>query len=124
MAGEGFAGCSPDRLAAAVLAVAADPAVGRAVVARGAGALELAGDALGEHLAELDAPLVERVDVPDRALHEHLVLVQRDQRAERFGREPLGHEQVAGAIAREGPVRDELGAYALCRPLLGAAPER
>ena len=30
--------------------------------------LELRNDPLPKHLAELDAPLVERVDVPDRAL--------------------------------------------------------
>ena len=35
-----------------------------------------------EHLAELDPPLVERVDVPDHALGEDAVLVERDERAE------------------------------------------
>ena len=37
---------------------------------------------LGEHFAELDAPLVEAVDVPDRTLHEDRVLVEGDQLAE------------------------------------------
>src|SRR5262245_13547835 len=32
------------------------------------GRLELADDAFGQHLAELDAPLIERIDVPDHAL--------------------------------------------------------
>ena len=65
-------------------AIAADQRVGRAVVARASGSaalVELRDDALREHLAELDAPLVERVDVPDRALREDAVLVERDERA-------------------------------------------
>ena len=33
-------------------------------------ALELRDNALGQHLAKLDAPLVERVDLPDGALSE------------------------------------------------------
>src|SRR5690349_21635156 len=36
-------------------------------------------DRLRERLAELDAPLVERVDAPEMRLHKHLVLVQREQ---------------------------------------------
>ena len=42
-------------------------------------ALELGDDALGEHLAQLDPPLIERVDVPDGALGEYAVLVERDE---------------------------------------------
>ena len=70
-------------------------------------ALELRDDSLGQHLAELDAPLVERVDVPDRALGEHAVLVERDQLAERFRREPLGEDRVRGTIALEDPMGNE-----------------
>src|SRR4051794_26998094 len=52
--------------------VAADQGVGGGVVGelRLALRLELGDDPLGEHLAELDAPLVERVDVPDHPLGE------------------------------------------------------
>ena len=39
----------------------------------------------GQLLAKLDTPLVERVDVPDHRLHEHLVLVPGDQLADRAG---------------------------------------
>ena len=53
----------------------------------------------GEHLAQLHAELVERVDVPDHALREDAVLVQRDQRAQDRGREFVGEDRVAGAIA-------------------------
>jgi len=44
---------------------------------------ELGDDRSGQLLAELDAPLVERVDVPDDALDEDLVLVERDEPSER-----------------------------------------
>src|SRR5262245_26475527 len=51
-------------------AVAPDQGVGRAVVVElGLGiGRELGDDPLGQHLAELHAPLVERVDVPDGPL--------------------------------------------------------
>src|SRR4051812_309382 len=64
---------------------------GGGVEAGDVGALGQGGfDAPGEDLAELDAPLVEGVDVPDRALDEHLVLVEGDQLAEDRGGELLG----------------------------------
>src|SRR5215470_7876303 len=64
--------------------VAADERVGRRVVAElGFGsALQLRDDRHRQRLAELDAPLVERVDVPDGPLREHAVLVERDERTE------------------------------------------
>ena len=40
---------------------------------------QLGQDGVGQFLAKLDAPLVERVDVPDDPLHEDLVLVERDE---------------------------------------------
>src|SRR5690606_9206089 len=60
-------------------AQAPDQRVGRGVVTqrRLLAGEQLGRDAGGELLAELDAPLVERVPVPDRALHEHLVPVPR-----------------------------------------------
>ena len=48
------------------------------------GAAQFGGDAFGQHLAQLHAPLVERVDVPDHALGEHAVLVQRHQRPQHY----------------------------------------
>jgi len=50
---------------------------------------EFRNDALGERFAELDAPLIERVDPPDRALSEDDVLIKRDKLAERSGRQTL-----------------------------------
>src|SRR6516162_10209788 len=65
-------------------AAPADEIVRRAVVPEpGLGlALKLGDDPLRQDLAELDAPLIERIDVPDRALGEHAVLIERDQLAQ------------------------------------------
>ena len=71
-------------------------------------ALELGDDRLRQHLAQLHAPLVERVDVPDRALREDAVLVERDEAAERGRREPVREDRVRRAVALEDAVRHEL----------------
>src|SRR5579875_2346757 len=57
-------------------AVAADQRVGGAVVLQVglSSAFELGRDSLRKHLAQLDAPLIEGVDRPDRALREDAVL--------------------------------------------------
>src|SRR3984893_10845096 len=74
----------PSRLALE-LAVTADQVVGRTVMAELwlGHALELGDDALGQNLAEFDAPPLERMDVPDGALGEHAVLVERNQLSQR-----------------------------------------
>ena len=59
---------------------------------------QLRRDALGELLAELDAPLVERVDPPHDALREDAVLVERDERPEHVRGEPLGQQDVVGRL--------------------------
>src|SRR6266508_4393788 len=64
-------------------AITLDQRVGRGVVLQ-IGLLlghQFRLDPRGQDLAQLHAPLVERIDVPDRPLGEHLVLVQRDQLA-------------------------------------------
>jgi len=66
---------------------------------------DLGGGALGQRLAQLHAPLVERIDVPDHALHEYAVLVQRDQCAQRVRRESFGEDGVARPVALERAVR-------------------
>src|SRR5262249_47482863 len=101
---------------------ATDQGVRRAVVSelRLRGALELRNDALREDLTELDAPLIERVDLPDGALREHVVLVESDERAQRFRREPLGQDRVRRTVAldpwrRHEPVRRALRLHLLGR---------
>src|SRR6476659_3053420 len=73
------------------LAIAPDQSVGGAVVAELGflGALELGDDPLRERLPQLHAPLIEGVDLPDGALGEDAVLVERDQFAERSRRQLL-----------------------------------
>src|SRR4051812_38484655 len=41
-------------------------------------AFQLRRNPIRQHLAQLHAPLIERVDVPDRALDENAVLIQGD----------------------------------------------
>ena len=80
---------------------------------------ELRDDALGQHLAQLDAPLVERVDVPDHALREHDVLVERDQLAERRGRQSRQQQRVGRPVALERAMGDQPVGRAF-----GSAPPR
>jgi hypothetical protein len=49
-------------------------------------ALKFGDDSLSQHLTQLDAPLVERVKVPDHTLREDRVFVEGDESAERFRR--------------------------------------
>src|SRR5688572_26293231 len=58
--------------------VATNQSVGRRIVCelRLLLGLQLRHDALGQYLAQFHAPLVERVDVPDRPLREDAVFVQ------------------------------------------------
>src|SRR5262249_61171856 len=62
-------------------------------------ALEFRDDALGQHLTQLNTPLVKRIKVPDCALSENGVLVERYQLAQRFRSEPFSENHVGGAVA-------------------------
>ena len=46
---------------------------------------EFRQDAVCQLLAEFDAPLIERIDIPDDALYENLVLIQCNQRTQGLG---------------------------------------
>src|SRR6266581_1951202 len=108
------------------MAIAPDQRVGRAVVReRGIdGAGNFRRRTLGQRLAELHAPLIEGVDVPDRALHEHAVLVECDQRAERVRREPLAKDGVAWPIALEAAMWNQVVGCSLGLHFLGGLSER
>lgn len=69
---------------------------------------EIAFDGLGESLAQLNAPLVEGVDVPDDALSEDLVLVGGDEGAESEWRQLLDDNRVGGAVSGEHLVWNEI----------------
>src|SRR5579884_2972272 len=103
-----------------------DERVGRAIVLEGwlGRAFKLGHYSLGQHLSKLNAPLIERVDVPDRALGEHAVLVQRDERAERFRSQSLGQDRGRRAIPLEDAMRHEPLRRSLCSDLLGSLPKR
>src|SRR5262245_48041304 len=87
-------------------------------------ALEFRVNQLCTHLVEFHAPLIERVNVPDRALGEYAVLVKRDQLAENFRREPIGEDRVRGAVALKDAVRYEPVRRALCLDLFSCLSER
>src|SRR5436305_948541 len=107
-------------------AVAADECVGGAVVTERGFVVgrELAGDLLRQHLAQFDAPLVEGVDRPDRALREDTVLVQRDERAQRVGRQAFEQHRVGRTVALEHAMRDEPVFRPLGADLVGGLAER
>src|SRR5882672_10177164 len=97
-------------------AVAADQVVGRTIVAELGGGLarELGDDALRQYLAEFDAPLIEGIDVPDHALGEDAVLVERDQLSQRRRGQPVHQNGIGGSIAfkhamRNKPIRRAFG---------------
>jgi len=77
-------------------------------------ALEFRDDALGQDLPQLDAPLVERIEVLDRALSKNRVLIMREHLAERFVREPHGKNGVRRPIALKDAVRHK----SIRRPIL------
>src|SRR3984893_17745723 len=107
------------------LVVAADQVVGRTVMAElwlGL-ALELGDDALGQNLAEFDAPLIEGIDVPDGALGEHAVLVERNQLSQRRRGQSVHQNGVGRPIAFEYPVRDKPSGRAFGLDLLGRFSE-
>ena len=108
------------------LAIAANQSIRRAVVLQlGFGvALELGDDPFGQDLAKLDAPLVERVDVPDRALREDTVLIECDQGPESFGREAFGQEDVRRPVALERAVRHQPVGRSLGLDRFGRLAER
>ena len=68
-------------------------------------AFQLRNDGLGQHLAQLHAPLIEGIDVPNRALGEDIVLVKCDQSTQRPRRQLVGQDRVGGTIAFANPER-------------------
>src|SRR3954447_14597626 len=105
--------------------IAADQCVGRGVVRerRLLGRLQLRDDPLRELLAQLHAPLVEGVDLPDRPLGEDAVFVERDQPPQGRGVEPLGEDRVGWPSALEGSVRDHRLGVALFADLIRGLAE-
>ena len=70
-------------------------------------AFEFRGRPLRQHLGQVDAPLIERIDIPDCPYSENTVLVKRDQKPQHLRRQTLGQYGVGRAIAFENAVRRE-----------------
>ena len=84
---------------------------------------EFRDDSLRQNLAELHAPLIERIDVPDDALREDAVLVKRDQLAESFGREAVRPRmRIRRAIAFKDSVRHKPIGRAFASTCSGVLP--
>lgn len=81
--------------------------------------LQLLLDILSENLAQLNTPLVEGVDVPDRTLDEGDVLVVGDQSTQGGRGDLLSQNGGGGPVAQEGLVRDEVLRGVLGLDLLG-----
>src|SRR5260370_35924835 len=107
------------------LGVALNERVGRTVVRklRLADALEFGNNLVRQRFAEFYTPLIERVDVPDRALHEDLVLVQRDNFTQRFRRQAFREDSVGRTVTFSYAEWDLEGRAAFCRDLLGCFSE-
>jgi len=68
-------------------------------------AFQFGNNPLGEHLAQLDAPLIKGINVPNRALREHAVFVKRDELAKNLRREPVGENDIGRTVAIEDTMR-------------------
>src|SRR4029077_597296 len=86
-------------------------------------ALEFWYNALGQLLAELDTPLVERVDVPNGTLCKDAMLVESDEFTKGFWSKPLAQNCVRWAVTFEAPVWHEPVRRALRLDLLGCLAE-
>src|SRR6185369_12619696 len=102
------------------LSITPNQSVGRTIVVqyRFGGVFEVRNNALRQDFAEFNAPLIERIDVPEDTLSEYRVLVERDQLAECFGVELSSQDCVRGTIAfkdavRHKPIRRSLRFYLL-----------
>ena len=68
-------------------------------------ALEFRNNALRQHLSQLHAPLIERIEIPYDALREHVMLIKRDKLPQRRGCQPLSEDHVRWPVAFEDAVR-------------------
>src|SRR5665213_971925 len=100
---------SLSRRSASGVAVIPNEGVGGAVVLERwlIRVFEFRDNALGQHLAEFDAPLIEGIDVPDRALRKDAVLIERKQFTETFWGQPLGQDRRRGSVSLECAMRHQ-----------------
>mmetsp|Transcript_51742 Transcript_51742/g.117856 ORF Transcript_51742/g.117856 Transcript_51742/m.117856 type:complete len:339 (-) Transcript_51742:765-1781(-) len=93
----------------------------RVEAAQGLGLVAGAGEGgarlLGQHFAQLHAPLVERVDVPHEALDGNAVFVEAEELAEHVRAQVGDEDGHGGPVAGEGHVRLQVRRHALRRAL-------
>src|SRR5689334_18641879 len=68
--------------------------------------LQFGNDPQRECLAQLNAPLVKGVNSPDRSLHEYLVLIESDQRAQQLRSQPIAQDGIGRPVTLKGAMRD------------------
>ena len=92
-----------------VLLERTDETTSRSIVALSIALLiEFLENLLGQHLAQLDTPLVKAVDVPDGALGEGQMFVVDDQRTQLSGTNDAADQDGSGGpVAQESLVGDE-----------------
>src|SRR4029077_11616130 len=67
------------------------------------GAFQFPNDPLSKCFAEFHTPLIKRIDLPDRALREHDVFVERDQFAQGRRRQSDQQEGVRATVSLKHP---------------------
>src|SRR5437660_2541689 len=77
-----------------------------------------------QYLAQFDAPLIERIDLPDCPLREHAVLVESDQRAECLRRQAIGQNGVRRSITFKRPMWEKPFGSSFGTHLLGGLSKR
>ena len=85
---------------------------------------EVLQDILRKHLAELHTPLVERENIPDDALHKHLVLIERNEGAKRLGGELVREKRIGRPVAFKCLERNKFFRIPFSTALLGGLAER
>ncbi len=84
---------------------------------------ELAINIFGQYFAELYAPLIERIKLPNGALDEYFVLVEGDELAKSVRRELRYEQRSARVIAGKGFMRHEIIRYIFGAHLIGGFAE-
>src|SRR5258708_19885137 len=79
-------------------AIAANECVSRAIVSEPGftGTLKLRNNAISQYLPQFNAPLIERIDMPDGALNKDLVLVKSDQLTQLLRCHAIREDSVCG----------------------------
>src|SRR5271166_5209095 len=85
--------------------------------------LEFRNDALRQCLSQLDSPLIERIDIPDRTLREYGMFVERYQLSQVFRCQPIGENRVRRPVAFEDTMRRQPVRCAFSFHLLRRLPE-